>query len=132
MDGLEGKVAIVTGGGSGIGEATSKTLAKYGVKVVVADVNDEGKDLQNALPERWQGQRLQIGNLPAAQKERRDQGTGSDHVGVFGQEECPELHPAVLSVVASHKFWLGFGKVKRQTIGFGKGSHHKRDEPDGR
>lgn len=41
MDGLQGKVALVSGGGSGIGEATSKTLAKYGVKVVVADINDE-------------------------------------------------------------------------------------------
>jgi len=42
MDGLVGKVALVTGGGSGIGEATVRKLAGYGVKVMVADVNDEG------------------------------------------------------------------------------------------
>lgn len=42
MDGLAGKVALVTGGGSGIGAATARTLAGYGVKVMVADVNDDG------------------------------------------------------------------------------------------
>ncbi len=35
-----GKVAIVTGGGSGIGEATALTLARSGAKVVVADFNE--------------------------------------------------------------------------------------------
>jgi len=42
MDGLAGKVALVTGGSSGIGAATARTLAGYGVKVMVADVNDDG------------------------------------------------------------------------------------------
>lgn len=32
------KVAIVTGGGSGIGEATAKELAAHGVKVVITDI----------------------------------------------------------------------------------------------
>ena len=36
MSNLKGKVAIVTGGTSGIGEATAKLLASYGAKVVVA------------------------------------------------------------------------------------------------
>lgn len=35
------KVALVTGGGSGIGEATSKELAAKGAKVVVVDLNVE-------------------------------------------------------------------------------------------
>ena len=35
------KVAIVTGGGSGIGEATAKELAAHGVKVVVTDIKLE-------------------------------------------------------------------------------------------
>lgn len=38
---FEGKVAIVTGGGSGIGEATAKELANLGVKVVVTDIKLE-------------------------------------------------------------------------------------------
>ena len=38
----EGKVAIVTGGSSGIGRATAVSLAGAGASVVVADVNAEG------------------------------------------------------------------------------------------
>ena len=42
---LKGKVAIVTGAGSGIGEATALTFVAEGAKVVVADVADsEGND----------------------------------------------------------------------------------------
>jgi len=40
--GLEGKVAIVTGAGSGIGRASASRLAEAGAKVVVADINLDG------------------------------------------------------------------------------------------
>jgi NAD(P)-dependent dehydrogenase (short-subunit alcohol dehydrogenase family) len=39
---LDGKTALVTGGGSGIGRAASLAYAKEGARVVVADVNVEG------------------------------------------------------------------------------------------
>lgn len=39
---LDGKVAIITGAGSGIGRATSIKFAKEGAKVVAVDVNLEG------------------------------------------------------------------------------------------
>ena len=43
---LKGKVAIITGAGSGIGAATAIIFAKEGAKVVVADVNEQGgKDI---------------------------------------------------------------------------------------
>lgn len=39
---FEGKIAIVTGGGGGIGEGYSKRLATEGATVVVVDLNEEG------------------------------------------------------------------------------------------
>ncbi|MNO71898.1 3-oxoacyl-[acyl-carrier-protein] reductase FabG [compost metagenome] len=38
---IENKVFIVTGGGSGLGAATAKTLVEAGGKVVIADINAE-------------------------------------------------------------------------------------------
>lgn len=40
-DGLEGKVAIVTGSGGGIGEAYAQGLAGQGCKVVIAEIHKE-------------------------------------------------------------------------------------------
>ncbi|WP_433619435.1 SDR family NAD(P)-dependent oxidoreductase [Paenibacillus cellulositrophicus] len=39
---VEGKVALVTGGASGIGWSSARLLAKEGAKVVIADFNAEG------------------------------------------------------------------------------------------
>ena len=41
MGRVEGKIAIVTGGASGIGAATAQLLAEHGASVVVADVDAE-------------------------------------------------------------------------------------------
>jgi NAD(P)-dependent dehydrogenase (short-subunit alcohol dehydrogenase family) len=41
LRGLDGKVCVVTGGGSGIGAATARRLAEEGVRVVVVDVDEE-------------------------------------------------------------------------------------------
>lgn len=39
---IQGQAAIVTGGGSGLGEAVARALAAQGAKVAVLDVNAEG------------------------------------------------------------------------------------------
>lgn len=41
---IQGQAAIVTGGGSGLGEAVARELARLGAKVAVLDVNAEGAE----------------------------------------------------------------------------------------
>jgi NAD(P)-dependent dehydrogenase (short-subunit alcohol dehydrogenase family) len=50
MDRVKGKVALVTGGASGIGRASAMLLGKEGAAVVVTDVqDDQGKDCAAAI-----------------------------------------------------------------------------------
>jgi len=42
--GLGGKVAIITGGGQGIGRVIVHTMAQEGAKVVIADINADSAD----------------------------------------------------------------------------------------
>jgi NAD(P)-dependent dehydrogenase (short-subunit alcohol dehydrogenase family) len=52
MGRLEGKVAVVTGGASGIGAATVRQFVSEGARVVIADLQAEvAKDLANSLGE---------------------------------------------------------------------------------
>jgi NAD(P)-dependent dehydrogenase (short-subunit alcohol dehydrogenase family) len=44
-----GKVALVTGGGAGIGRATSLRFARHGAKVVVGDINPAGVETANLI-----------------------------------------------------------------------------------
>ena len=46
---FEGKVAVVTGGASGIGESAIRLFAKEGAKVVIADFSEKGNELASSL-----------------------------------------------------------------------------------
>ncbi|CBI15279.3 unnamed protein product, partial [Vitis vinifera] len=48
---LEGKVAIITGGASGIGEATARVFSEHGARaIIIADIQDElGQNLASSI-----------------------------------------------------------------------------------
>ncbi|MBV9017721.1 MAG: glucose 1-dehydrogenase [Alphaproteobacteria bacterium] len=50
MGQVDGKIALVTGGASGIGEACAQTLAREGAAVIISDIDDvRGNDLASAI-----------------------------------------------------------------------------------
>jgi len=57
---LEQQVAVVTGGGSGIGAATAMAFAREGARIVVADVNEIGAKRTVEQIERAGGQGLAV------------------------------------------------------------------------
>jgi len=57
---LDGKVALVTGGGSGIGRATAVAMAREGARVAVSDLSKEGSEATVALINSAGGQSIAI------------------------------------------------------------------------
>lgn len=61
MSELDGKIVFITGGASGIGEATAEVFAEQGATVVVADIDDaKGQPLVKRLGERHRYRHLDV------------------------------------------------------------------------
>ena len=66
---LEGKVALITGGASGMGQSEAVIFAKEGAKVVVADVLEaEGRQVADSLGGMGRFVRLDVTSEPAWQE----------------------------------------------------------------
>ncbi|XP_073060210.1 short-chain dehydrogenase reductase 2a [Primulina eburnea] len=100
---LEGKVAIVTGGARGIGEATVKLFAFHGSKVVIADVDDSlGHSLANSLSS-------QVGFFHCDVTSENDIETLIDStVSTYGKLDILFNNAGILGNQAKHKSILDF------------------------
>ena len=74
---LEGKVAIITGAGQGIGEAYAKRFAAEGATVVVADINAEkGQAVADALGAPHRFERLDVSSEDDAKRDESAEQAG--------------------------------------------------------
>lgn len=88
MTGLDGKIAIVTGGGSGLGEAIGKELAKRGAHVVLSDINLKGA-------ERVAGEINELGGTASAVQQDTARPEDSERVVSHAVATFGALHYAV-------------------------------------
>jgi NAD(P)-dependent dehydrogenase (short-subunit alcohol dehydrogenase family) len=88
MTAMTGKVAIVTGGGSGLGEAIGKALAKRGARVVLSDINLAGA-------ERVAGEIAQAGGTASAVQQDTARPEDSERVVRYAVDTYGALHYAV-------------------------------------
>ncbi|HLF85830.1 MAG TPA: 3-oxoacyl-ACP reductase FabG [Nitrospiria bacterium] len=80
---LENKVAMITGGGSGIGREAALLFAKEGAKVVVADVNEKGGE-ETAAEIRKNGGDGFFAKLDVTNREQSKQ-VVKDSLGKYGR-----------------------------------------------
>ena len=85
---FDGKVALVTGGGSGIGEAISKDLAAVGAKVVVTDIKLE-------FAQRVADEITAAGGTAAAVQQDTASRDDAEKVVAFAKDTFGGLHYAV-------------------------------------
>src|SRR5215469_7328507 len=83
---LEGKVALVTGGGSGIGRATAVAMAREGARIAVSDLSKEGIEATVALINSAGGQGIAIAGDVTEEADVANM--VSRTVSAFGRIDC--------------------------------------------
>ena len=94
---FSGKVALVTGGSSGIGKATAILFARYGAKVVIGDVNPAGVETAEMI-KREQGQAIFIQTDVSVAEQMKNLVTAT--VKTFGGLHCAFNNAGVLPPMA--------------------------------
>ena len=102
---LEGKTAIVTGGGAGIGEAICKRFAREGADVVVAELEaDNGEATAAAI------------NAGDAGRAIFCETDTSDSASVFRMVECAVAEFGKVDILVNNAAAFVFGKVEDVTM----------------
>ncbi|HSO59386.1 MAG TPA: glucose 1-dehydrogenase [Paenisporosarcina sp.] len=98
---LQDKVAIVTGGASGIGEFTVREMLKQGAKVVIADFNDAGgQQLAEELGENVTFIHVDVSN------EEQVEAMVKHSVDTFGKVDILFSNAGIGSVGSTHELTL--------------------------
>jgi NAD(P)-dependent dehydrogenase (short-subunit alcohol dehydrogenase family) len=92
---LDGKVALVTGGASGIGRATAVAMAREGARVAVSDLSIEGIEATVALINAAGGQSIGVGGDVAEEGDVANMVART--VSAFGRIDCAFNNAGVAS-----------------------------------
>ena len=87
MGQLDGKVALITGSGSGIGRATASIMAKRGADIVIQDINESGAN-ETAAQVRALGRRAEayvgdVSNVPRIRQIVADAEAAFGHIDIL-------------------------------------------------
>jgi NAD(P)-dependent dehydrogenase (short-subunit alcohol dehydrogenase family) len=96
---LQGKVALVTGGGSGIGRASSLAFAREGAKVVVADVAVEGGEETVKLIKQAGGEALFV--KADVSKAAEVEALVNAAISTFGRLDCAHNNAGIEGAAAT-------------------------------